>query len=266
MPVRTRAVASRAALLMKLARERPDLFSDFESCQMPDCPRSFTVVRRVARGNEARSDQDSSLDESDEKVANNFLEEEIRCEAEYVHSKDLPDELKTSLVDITRENMKELYDRAGETRLSWVWNDQKKIDELSHKSARHFIVYASAGKTSSTSHTTDDSASVSESNSTREVIGFAHIRFEIEVGRELVYLYEFQVAPKYMGCGIGKYLLKLVEASAAAMKCQEVCLTCFKANDALNFYKKYGFKLDPDSPDEKSCPYEILSKPVKKKK
>ena len=265
MPVRTRAglraVKSRAAILMKIARDRPDLFVDFECGGITDCPRRFVAVRRRARKNDENADTNVENRQGleAEKVSQKDDDfEEILCETEFVHSKDLSDDLKKSLVDLTRTNMKAQYDAAGKHRSNWLWDDDKKLSEISHKNARHFIVYVSntAG---------DSGSSNSETHARREVAGFAHIRFEVELGRETVYLYEFQVDPKYMGCGIGKYLLRLVEQSAFVMKCQDVTLTCFKNNDAFLFYKKFGFKLDPDSPDEKSCPYEILTKPVKQK-
>eukprot|EP00400_MALV-I_sp_L67-5_P000034 gene34-506_t len=230
MPPRTKAKLGRAALLMKNARAKENMFDDF-------------------RNHESIVDIDiTEVEFTDKKSGERFT-----CEVEYLHSKDLSGELKTSLLDLTRVNIKEKYDLAAKQSASWAWDDEKKMSEICHKNARHFVLFAKL----------EESNQKIESEPERGVVGFAHIRFEVEAGKELVYLYEFQVDKKFERCGVGKHMLKLIESAGIVTKCKELALTCFKHNDAIDFYKKHGYGVDVDSPTEKNCPYQILSKPLR---
>lgn len=140
---------------------------------------------------------------------------------------------------ICKTNMKRLYENV------WGWDDAKKMDELNHENARFLLACP------------DHQA---------EPIGYAHIRFEMEDNRHVLYVYELQVCADAQGKGIGKLLMAAVETIAQRMDMAWILLTVLKENTgAVNFYYKLGYRLDDSSPGAVDpmgqYGYEILSKP-----
>jgi len=77
-----------------------------------------------------------------------------------------------------------------------------------------------------------------------------------------LYCYEIQLDTSVQRKGLGKHLMKLLEALARLHKYDWVILTVFKTNtNAIIFYKSLGFQIDEISPSAcgESAPYEILS-------
>lgn len=140
---------------------------------------------------------------------------------------------------LCKKNMKRLYETA------WGWEDEKKREELKHEDARFLLACTDQGN---------------------EPIGYAHIRFEMEDTRHVLYVYELQVVPDEQGKGIGKMLMAMVEIIARKLEMAWILLTVLKENTgAVNFYYKLGYRLDETSPGAVDPTgehgYEILSKP-----
>lgn len=145
--------------------------------------------------------------------------------------------LRTELLALVRTNMQQAYSRA-----SWGWNERRKELELAHDDARHVVLREPGGN----------------------VVGFVHIRFLVEDGEPVLYLYEIQVAPDRARKGVGKRLMTLVEMVARATKMARIKLTVLRSNEsAIAFYAKLGFDEDDDSPGEdEGKDYLILGKGV----
>ncbi|KAF2358314.1 GNAT domain [Trinorchestia longiramus] len=168
---------------------------------------------------------------------------------------------KKWLLDLTRENMKDLYVSSG-----WGWQDSEKEAELCHSAAQYFIVREEA------SHSP---------------VGFTHFRFDMDYGHHVLYCYELQVASSTQSGGLGALLMQLLHRVAQAASMSKVVLTVGRNNKrALKFYFGLGYKVDETSlcsltdpeapelksdvdelePQEKSNTYLILSLGCKENK
>ena len=139
---------------------------------------------------------------------------------------------------LTKQNMKLLYDSAGDP--DWEWTDSKKRVEISSAKNRFIQLH---------------------SRETGELIAFASFRFLIDRLRPVVYVYELQVDARFRSRGIGHYLTSQIETLARVKSPGLVCvvLTCLGNNTpALAFYRKLGYKPDMSNPGNKK--YTILSK------
>ncbi|XP_018014899.1 N-alpha-acetyltransferase 40 isoform X2 [Hyalella azteca] len=129
---------------------------------------------------------------------------------------------KNWLLELTRENMKDLYISSG-----WGWEDSEKSDELWHKAAQYLIVR--------------------EKNS-RELVGFTHFRFDMDYGCHVLYCYELQVTSSLQSGGLGALLMKLLHRIAFAANMSKVVLTVGRNNKrALKFYFELGYRVDETS-------------------
>jgi RimJ/RimL family protein N-acetyltransferase len=89
----------------------------------------------------------------------------------------------------------------------------------------------------------------------------------------VLYIYEIHLTEAARGKGVGGFLMRLVDGIAKEAGVEKVMLTCFLSNEnALAFYKKFGFEVDACSPGDRrmrnkvvKSDYVIMSKDVSKK-
>ena len=98
-------------------------------------------------------------------------------------------ELESAIFDLTKSNMRALYDAAGP---HWKWNDSKKRGELYSEVNRCLVARDAAGA----------------------LLGFLNFRLLLEGHYEILYVYELQVAESAQRKGIGQRLMQLAELIA----------------------------------------------------
>ena len=166
----------------------------------------------------------------------------------------MPNELVEELLDLTRANMRELYDDAH----GWVWHDRVKRKELMHDHMRFFVVRAPV-------HGQSEASSSGPPPSQSPIVAFAAFRFAAEIGFELCYLHELQLSAQVRGRKLGSYLMHLIEHIASKLGMKIVMLTVLNNNPgSLKFYTKLGYCVDEASPGPcyniEASAYDILSK------
>lgn len=131
------------------------------------------------------------------------------------------------------------------TASSWGWHVEDKLAELSLPAMRYLVVYDGRDRPvafSSFMATAEEDASGAQI--------------------PVLYCYELQVAAEHRHKGLGRRLMRKLEAIAAqtrSPRARKVMLTCFTANrEALAFYATLGYEPDEISPS--GGEYEILSK------
>jgi len=161
---------------------------------------------------------------------------------EYYTAEKLPSTLFSWAFELTKLNMKALYER------TWRWKDCDKRSEMKENGALYLVALQSVN---------------------RNPIAFAQFRFLFEEEKQAVvlYLYELQVSADYQGKGIGKLLMQILEQIGSTNSMKFIMLTVFTANDrARSFYTKcLNYSIDETSPNvehESEKTYEILSKPL----
>ncbi|KAF7457819.1 acetyltransferase, GNAT family protein [Cryptosporidium felis] len=187
--------------------------------------------------------------------------------------KELLDVHIDQILQITRNNMKILYDENPWGEL-WKngWDDKLKLQELSNEMCCYLIINNENGNVMSKKHFGSDESSSITSNCKMSpevyIASFLCFRFELEHGinscnKILVgYIYELQSHIK--GKGYGKLLIDLFCEICVKLRINKVMCTVLKENsDAFRFYtSKCGFIVDETSP---ICePYFILSRNTRK--
>lgn len=155
-----------------------------------------------------------------------------------------PAELRDWVFGLTSRHMKEFYEK------TWGWSDKNKKQELFEEHSRYLIAKLENGNP----------------------IGFNHIRFELEQGVPILYVYELHVEDEYQHKGLGRFLMQAAEFIALKRKMEAVLLTVFKENmPSRQFYYNMKYKLHPTSPEldrwyDGDADHEILFKPLVKGK
>lgn len=74
--------------------------------------------------------------------------------------------------------------------------------------------------------------------------------------------YEIQISPEYRRKGLGKFMMKTLEACARHWNLEKLMLTVLNNNEnSLIFFKALGYTKDETSPDVlQEADYQILSK------
>ena len=128
---------------------------------------------------------------------------------EFTSGATMDEDTKTRTYEVLKENMKQMYDKSG-----WGWNNRKKMKEHTDPDARFLIARNVEG----------------------EVIGFTHFRFLIEHNKEVLYIFELQVAINGRRCGLGRHMMQICELMARKNSMKFVMLTVFKNNlNAMSF-------------------------------
>ena len=81
--------------------------------------------------------------------------------------------MQEKLFGLVRTNMEAIYNASFEAsgNADWRWDSARKREELSHDQMRYVVV----------------------TRSSEELVGFAALRFEVEFGIDVAYIYEVQV-------------------------------------------------------------------------
>ena len=115
--------------------------------------------------------------------------------------------LATELLDLTRANMRAVYEAAP----GWGgWRDGKKRGELLDSDARYFVARAAGGGGGGGGSGGDSDGD----GGGGMLLGFAGFRFLAEGERDVLYLYELQLAEAAQRKGLGKHLMALCEQAA----------------------------------------------------
>lgn len=139
---------------------------------------------------------------------------------------------RTAVWRIFEDNMRTKY-----TASSFGWDPPQKKRELFHKDSRFILAHSSPG----------------------ELVAYTMFRFDTEedaIGEEdpVVYCYELQVSSNARKLGLGAALMRDLESLGRDWKMRKVMLTCFLTNvDAMAFYKRVGFAVDPVSPSQQQA-------------
>lgn len=81
------------------------------------------------------------------------------------------------------------------------------------------------------------------------VQAFLSFMLTYEDGREVVYCYEIHVHASMRGCGVGRYLMGMMEAVGQSVGVEKAMMTVFVVNEkALGFYGALGYEEDEFSP------------------
>lgn len=144
-------------------------------------------------------------------------------------------------VALTRANMRAMYEACP----GWGWDEAAKRAELRDPDGRYLVARdAASGR----------------------LAAFAHLRFLLEDGVRLCYLWELQVGDAFRRRRLGLALMQVVELVAWRAGMDKVVLTAFADNaPALRFYERLGYELDETDPSldddgEEDVGYRILSK------
>eukprot|EP00889_Picochlorum_renovo_P001873 jgi/Picre1/28903/NNA_004299.t1 len=113
------------------------------------------------------------------------------------------------MLDLTRTHMKSMYEACP----GWGWDDTGKRAEFEHQDARFLVVF--------------------DMKKNETPVAFAHIRFEVEEGLPILYVYELQVCTSSQGCGLGTWLMQHVQAIAKDRKLTRIMLTVFAQTQTL---------------------------------
>lgn len=145
-----------------------------------------------------------------------------------------------NLLDLFERNMGDLYRKS-----SWGLDLTQKAADLTHRRARHLVVY----------------------DEEDQLVAYCHYQFDYDDDenpeRVVFYVYEVQIEEKYQRMGLGTKLMSCMEYLARSADLESILLTVFFENtSALSFYKKLGFEVDASSPSmyNERADYEILVK------
>lgn len=199
------------------------------------------INRKIQKCKEANENPDNL---SDIPSHQHFNKNDIKATLKYFIG--CPEEYKEWVFDLTKRNMKEMYEQ------TWGWNESKKKHELYDDAARYLILVSD-----------DDN----------KPIGFVNLRFEYENSVLREYIFEFQVEQEYQKKGIGRFLMQASELIALKRGLECVMLTVFRINEgALAFYRKMNYGPHPVSPSiadpghPTDYDYEVYYKSLVKKK
>lgn len=180
---------------------------------------------------------------------------------EYTRPGSVKEEIITQMVDTVEANMKHYYSLPNvNEKYGWVWDKENLRHEISEETSRYILCYSDAGN--------------DNNNDNKKLMGFIVAKFETKDLEDnvddgwCIYVYEIHTTKEGKGKGIGTRLLRVLEGLAASFDGATMLrLTCFLENSqAMSFYRKNGFVLDPDSPSPlvfKDVPHAILRKVLK---
>ncbi|KAJ3341155.1 hypothetical protein HDU93_005564 [Gonapodya sp. JEL0774] len=188
---------------------------------------------------------------------------------------DLPDDLREWCFQLTKSNMKELYNATKHE--DWIWpdtpaGDDKKRQQMGSADMRYIVAFV---------HPTSEEASelgmagmtADQQTAKSKPVAFVSFEFTTEETESskmeaVVYCYELQIDASARKIGLGRYLMSLLDTLALTCGFERVMLTVIKTNkEALAFYKSIGFTYDLISPSQclpkhkaKKIAHEILTR------
>lgn len=161
----------------------------------------------------------------------------VAVRVEHRDSGAISDAEMDALLALCRTNMSALYDSC-----EWGWSDREKRGEMTESMAKFLIVR----------------------DSEDAIVAFCHFRFDLDYGDDVLYCYEIQLSRPYQRCGLGKFLMMILELLAFKKQMLFVRLTVLNHNEqAKAFFKSCGYVRDKtclESTIHETFCYEILSK------
>ncbi|KAK4507632.1 hypothetical protein PRZ48_001367 [Zasmidium cellare] len=156
-------------------------------------------------------------------------------------------------------NLIETTSRKDYEGSSWGWHPKRKRREMKEKEMRYVVAQNEAYA--------DEDGGMPD-----QFEGFLSFMFthDSTPSVPVLYIYEIHLTEQARGKGLGLHLLNLAESLARKVGVKKVMLTCFLSNtNALNFYKRHGFRKDACSPGDRrtrnkvvKVDYMIMSKDV----
>ena len=112
------------------------------------------------------------------------------------------------IFNLLKENMLESFNR------NWgYWNEQS-FEKTHRKETIRIICYENSR------------------------IGYIDFKFKQDCG----YINDIQISEKFRGKGLGTYIMKLLEQETINHGLKRICLKVFKDNNAVQLYKRLGYK------------------------
>ncbi|KAH7649398.1 hypothetical protein FG379_001025 [Cryptosporidium bovis] len=188
-------------------------------------------------------------------------------EIKVVRRSELGDKHIKQMLDITRYNMKELYDQNPWGDI-WKngWSDDLKFQELSNEMCNYIIIYRKKDEIQDYSSGEHHNVNLSGNfGSEIEIASFLCFRIELEgdiQGKIYLVGYMYELQSLYKGNGCGKLLVDIFGKICEKMRLEKIMCTVLKENmGARRFYSnKCEFTVDEISPTDE--PYIILSKNI----
>ncbi|CRH01166.1 acetyltransferase, GNAT family, putative [Plasmodium relictum] len=184
------------------------------------------------------------------------------------------------ILDITKNNMKNLYNETN--FLNKGWSDKIKMEELKNDKCKLILGFLKNNNKIKNEEEynfldiikSNDKKKIDNYLYNYKLVCFVHYRLIPDYNPNqkniICYLFEIQVIPNYTKLGLGKHLISMLENLCKSVKLKKILCTVLKKNiKAMSFYKnKCCFEMDENSPDNfisdgsKSCEYEILKKVI----
>ena len=186
---------------------------------------------KTMRKNQKLVTQAQNLSASD---LNQFLADaKLNYSFEILHASQLSNDCQRQILELFETNMKSLYEQSKDG-----YNQKEKSDELFSDQARYLLILSAC-----------------------DIIAYAHFRFDMDYGRQVVYLYELQVNGNYRSQGLGQWIMEQLKKICAKTQMSKIVLTVQKLNvKAIEFYmKKCHFEIDSTDPNDEDVDYKILS-------
>ncbi|KAH0486520.1 MAG: uncharacterized protein KVP18_003832 [Porospora cf. gigantea A] len=220
-PAASKNSAVALSFLRTLALKPPDVYRE----QLKDLPVKSTLETLLCA---------ERILPPDEKPASN-LEECVRfapewaadaSELEIVNNKDLDAETMDWLIDVTRANMRPVYDRirAGNT----PWSDNYKLAQFRQPS--HFVIARDA--------------------TTKKKLGFAQVRFDRRAN--FAAIDELSIESKHQGLGLGSKFMDFIEDWVRRLGFTTLRLMVQISNPgAIRLYHRRGYRIiaEPQAAD-----------------
>lgn len=187
-----------------------------------------------------------------------------------------------TLFRITKSNMQALYDDSAPY---WSWSDDKKREEIRNGNMRYIIVSEPRSVSEVCKDVLGQIVSkveqcaaeqlntlsvVNEEQPDEKVLGFVGFTLSEQLNIRHVYIHELQLVAASRGCGVGSFLMRLVESIGVGLGMRLILLTALANNvGAIRFYNKLGFSVDEVSPGPcfsiSNSKHEIMSKVLDRK-
>ncbi|KAJ3225189.1 Gamma-aminobutyric acid type B receptor subunit 2 [Clydaea vesicula] len=143
-------------------------------------------------------------------------------------------ELLEKLFNLTKKNMKEIYDNTNDSK----WIDNEKWREFKEENPLYLCIF--------------------DKDDNNKLVAFCYYQITYEEDEKVIYCYELQVVKRYQNEGLGKFLMSELEKLSKELKLN-IVLTVFKNNFvALNFYKSLGFEIHHSCPTMFRIPIMIM--------
>lgn len=124
------------------------------------------------------------------------------------------------------------------------WSPAKKRKEMRLPDLRYLLVRSAA------------------STSADKVDAFLSFMITYEDGHEVLYCYEVHLSEHLQGCGLGKYMMGILEEVGRKVGVEKSMLTVFLENKgAVRFYERLGYVEDDYSPRPRMLRNGVVKKP-----